>query len=56
MNKEEIIEKLNKALKTLESVDIMSWQRRNINQVKIHKAYLIIDMLKKSLKGESEDV
>lgn len=49
MTNEEIVAELNRALKVLESVDIMSWQRRSINQVRIHKAYNILDELKNNL-------
>ena len=51
MTREALIEKLNKILKSMESIDIMHWERRSINQVKLNQAYNMVEELKKDIGG-----
>ena len=51
MTREILIEKLNKILKSMESIDIMQWERRSINQVKLNQAYSMVEELKKDIGG-----
>lgn len=47
-----VYEKVNEVMNTLDSIDIMSYEKRRVNQAQVNKAYNILDSFRDELIRE----
>lgn len=47
-----VYEKVNEVMNTLDSIDIMSYEKRRVNQAQVNKAYNILDSFRDEIIRE----